>query len=148
MVSTFTPNLNLEIPARGDYPNQWDLPMDATLSSIDSAYGSTLSLTGQTGGTVVLTRAQANNKIISVTGSLTSNLIIAFPPIGGGEKWIIPAATLSTRPNRRCATGGSRKAAIGPPAAPIIATQPTEPSMRASSSTTRTCVMGSSSPPP
>ena len=95
MVSTFTPNLNLEVPARGDYPNQWDLPMDATLNSIDSAYGSTLSLTGQTGGTVVLTRTQANNKIISITGSLTSNLIIAFPPIGGGEKWIIPAATLN-----------------------------------------------------
>jgi microcystin-dependent protein len=95
MVSTFTPNLNLEVPARGDFPNQWDLPMDATLTSIDSSYGSTLSLTGQTGGTVVLTRAQANNKIFSITGSLTSNLIIGFPPIGGGEKWIIPAVTLN-----------------------------------------------------
>ena len=95
MASTFTPNLNLEIPARGDYPNQWDLPMDATLTAIDSAYGSTLSLTGQTGGTVILTRTQANNKIFTISGSLTSNLIIGFPPIGGGQKYIIPNLTLN-----------------------------------------------------
>jgi microcystin-dependent protein len=95
MASTFTPNLRLEVPARGDYPNQWDLPMDATLNSIDSAYGGTLSLAGQTGGLVVLTQAQANNNVFVVSGSLTSNLIIAFPPIGGGLKWIIPNVTLN-----------------------------------------------------
>jgi microcystin-dependent protein len=69
--------------------------MDATLNTIDSAYGGTLTLSGQTGGTTVLTQAQANNKAFYITGSLTSNLILAFPPIGGGQKFIIPALTLN-----------------------------------------------------
>jgi microcystin-dependent protein len=95
MVSTFTPNLSLEIPARGDYPNQWDLPMDASLSTIDSAYGGTLSIPSLTGGLMVLTSAQANNNVFVCTGNLTSNQVIGFPPIGGGVKYIIPNVTLN-----------------------------------------------------
>jgi microcystin-dependent protein len=95
VVSTFTPNLALEIPARGDYPNQWDLPMDATLNTLDTAYGGALSITGLTGGTMVLTQAQANNNILYLSGSLTSNQVVAFPPIGGGLKYIVPNVVLN-----------------------------------------------------
>jgi microcystin-dependent protein len=95
MVSTFTPNLGLEVPARGDYPNQWDLPMDATLNSLDSAYGSQLTLTTLTGGAMTLTQAQANNKYFFLGGNLTSNQLIYFPPIGSGIKYIFPACTMN-----------------------------------------------------
>lgn len=42
-------------------------------------YGST-ALTGQTGGTVTLTPAQAAKRVITVAGTLTSNLVLVLPP--------------------------------------------------------------------
>jgi hypothetical protein len=42
-------------------------------------YG-TLALTGQTGGTVTLTPAQAVKRSLSIAGVLTSNLVIVVPP--------------------------------------------------------------------
>lgn len=41
-------------------------------------YGST-ALTGQTGGTVTLTPAQAAKRVITVAGTLTSNLVLVLP---------------------------------------------------------------------
>jgi microcystin-dependent protein len=95
MASTFTPNLGLEIPARGDYPNQWDNPMDASLNTLDTAAGGSVSISGLTGGTQVLTQAQANATFIYLSGSLAANQVVAFPPIGGGRKFIIPSVTLN-----------------------------------------------------
>lgn len=43
-----------------------------------SAYGAT-ALTGQTGGNVTLTQAQAAKKVITVSGTLTSNLVLIVP---------------------------------------------------------------------
>jgi microcystin-dependent protein len=94
MVSTFTPALALEIPAHGDYAaTGWDNPMDASLRTLDTAYGGMLNLP-VTGGTTVLTTAQASNPIIYVTGTLTSNQIIAFPSTVAGRRVIIPACTM------------------------------------------------------
>ena len=59
MSSTFTPSLQLEVPARGDYINTWDLPMDASLQAIDASVGQTVTI-NTTGGTTILTQAQAN----------------------------------------------------------------------------------------
>lgn len=95
MTSTFTPNMDLEMPARGDYPNQWDLPANANYTKIDSAFGGTLSLSGLTGGMTVLTAAQANNKCFVLSGNLAANQVVAFPPIGGGQKYIFPNCALN-----------------------------------------------------
>lgn len=83
MASIFTPNLNLEIPAHGDYAaTGWDNPMDNSLNSLDAAYGGMLYL-ACSGGTVELTLAQAANPIIEFYGTLGSDQYISFPPIGG-----------------------------------------------------------------
>jgi microcystin-dependent protein len=92
LASTFTPSLHLEIPARGDYINTWDLPMDATLTSIDAAIGQTVTV-NTTGGTTILTQAQANCAALIVTGSLTSNAVICYPPTSAGRKMVFPGAT-------------------------------------------------------
>ena len=42
-------------------------------------YGAT-ALTGQTGGTITLTPAQAAKTVITVSGALTSNLVLVVPP--------------------------------------------------------------------
>jgi microcystin-dependent protein len=83
MASTYTPNLNLEIPAHGDYAaTGWDNPMDNSLNQLDTAYGGLLSL-ACSGGVTQLTMAQASNPIINLTGTLSSDQYIYFPPIAG-----------------------------------------------------------------
>lgn len=93
MTSTFTPNLALEIPSHGDYAaTGWDNPMDNSLRTLDTAYGGYLSL-AVTGGTTQLTLAQASNPVIILTGTLTADQYIYFPPIAG-YRVIIPSVTL------------------------------------------------------
>lgn len=82
MTSTFTPNLGIEIPARGDYVGTWDTPTDTTFNTLDTAYGSTLSL-GLTAGSLTLTKAQASNPFISFTVNLVGNQSVHFPAIAG-----------------------------------------------------------------
>ena len=94
MSSTFTPSLQLEVPARGDYINTWDLPMDASLQAIDASVGQTVTI-NTTGGTTILTQAQANCSNLQVTGNLTSNAIIAYPPTAAGRKFVFPSATVN-----------------------------------------------------
>jgi microcystin-dependent protein len=95
VTSTFTPTLQLEVPARGDYVNTWDLPMDATLQSIDAANGQTATV-NTTGGVTILTQAQANCAALYVTGNLTSNAVICYPPTSAGRKMVFPGATVNS----------------------------------------------------
>lgn len=84
--STFTNNLNLEVPARGDYVNSWDTPMDASLQTLDSAAGSEyVFATPSGGGTVTLTKAQAANRYLCIGQgeTLSGDLNLFFPAIGG-----------------------------------------------------------------
>jgi microcystin-dependent protein len=94
MASTYTPNLALEIPAHGDYAaTGWDNPMDNSLNQLDTAYGGLLSL-AVSGGTIQLTTAQASNPIINLTGTLSADQYIYFPPIAG-RRTIIPGMNLN-----------------------------------------------------
>jgi microcystin-dependent protein len=88
LASTFTPALNLEVPARGDYTNDWDLPANANYSSIDLGVGgiTTLNLTT---GTVNLTQAQANSMMLNLAGTLTGNVTILYPSSSSGRKVIL-----------------------------------------------------------
>ena len=94
MTSTFTPALALELPSHGDYASTgWDNPMDNSLRQLDTAYGGMLTLP-VTSGTVILTTAQASNPVIYVTGTLTGNVIVAFPPTVAGRRLIIPGCVM------------------------------------------------------
>ena len=94
MASTFTPALQLEEPARGDYVNSWDLPANSNFTQIDNAIGGSTSLTLTT-GTVNLTQAQANSAVLILGGSLTGNVTIVYPATTGGRKLCLPGATLN-----------------------------------------------------
>lgn len=51
----------------------------ASTAFVQAAIGGYLSKTGLTGGTVTLTAAEASNPVISLAGTLTSNLIVEIP---------------------------------------------------------------------
>ncbi len=96
MASTFTPALALEIPAHGDYAaTGWDNPMDNSLRALDTAYGGMLTI-DVSSGSVNLTTAQASNPVIYVTGTLSTNTVIGFPPTVAGRRLIIPACAMGS----------------------------------------------------
>lgn len=67
--------------------------MNNSLLQLDTAYGGYLSLT-LASGTVSLTLAQASCPIIQLSGTLTSDVIITYPPIGG-RRMILPQVDLN-----------------------------------------------------
>jgi microcystin-dependent protein len=67
--------------------------MDASLNKLDTGYGGYLSLS-LSGGNHQLTVAEASNPIIALSGTLSSNQYLYFPPIGG-RRLIIPNLNLN-----------------------------------------------------
>jgi len=84
-----TQNKDLNQPAFNSLA--WDVPLNANFGYIDEALGGTYTVSSS-GGTVALTKAQARNSRISITGSLTSNLIVTVP-INTGGTWIVANST-------------------------------------------------------
>jgi hypothetical protein len=84
-----TQNKDLNQPAYNS--SAWDVPLNANFGYIDEALGGVYTVSSS-GGTVTLTKAQARNSRISVTGSLTSNLIVTVP-INTGGTWIVTNST-------------------------------------------------------
>ncbi len=78
MVSTYTPNINLEEPARGDYVGTWDTPVNANMTLIDLVVGgrTTISLNNSP---VTLSAAQFQCKTITFNSTLTGSVAITFP---------------------------------------------------------------------
>jgi len=78
MVSTFTPNIQLEIPARGDDVGTWDTPMGNDLTLTDLVVGAinTISLNNSP---VVLAPAQFQSRNITFNSTLTGSVAITFP---------------------------------------------------------------------
>jgi hypothetical protein len=77
MVSTFTTNVNMEVPARGDYVATWDTPLDLWATYMDAIRGSTTTVS-TTGGNTNLTQAQQNVMRLQVNGALISNATITL----------------------------------------------------------------------
>lgn len=94
MVSAYTPNKNIEQPANGDYPDTWNVPVNADLSIIDKALGSSISKTFSNVD-VTLTISEAQNQQIFCTGTLTANVHLIIPFQQGssttavGGEWIV-----------------------------------------------------------
>ncbi|API52845.1 hypothetical protein BMW22_15580 [Rhizobium leguminosarum] len=82
MVSTFTPNLNLNLQGTGDNVNTWGQVLNNNVFSIvDAAMGNTLSLP-LAAADVTLTTIQTQNNFIDLSGALLTNINIIFPQIG------------------------------------------------------------------
>lgn len=81
MVSTFSPNLNLEEPGRGDQVGTWDTPVNNNMTIIDSVCGGTATI-ALTNANVTLSAAQYQCDYLVFTGTITANIIITFPYVG------------------------------------------------------------------
>lgn len=89
-MSTFTTNKNIEKPGNGEYVNTWNVPVNADLDIIDAALGGVATV-GLTNVNVTLTTAQSQNLRLKFTGTLTGNVIIFLPAVGG--IWIVDNQT-------------------------------------------------------
>lgn len=78
MVSTFSPNLNLELVGRGDQVGTWDTPENSDWSIVDLAVGAITTI-GLNNSPVVLAAAQFRSKQITFNSTLTGNVTITFP---------------------------------------------------------------------
>lgn len=78
MVSTYTPNVNLEEPARGDYVGTWDTPVNANMTLIDLIAGGQTTISGAA-GSVVLSAAQFQCKTITFNSTLLASITVTFP---------------------------------------------------------------------
>lgn len=91
MVSTFTPNKNIEKPGYNDYIDDWNTPVNADWDIIDKAFGGTHTVS-LTNVNVTLNQTQCQNVRILLTGTLTGNVTINFPASVSGF-WIVDNAT-------------------------------------------------------
>jgi hypothetical protein len=91
MVSTYTPNKNLELPGNGDYVDTWNIPANGDFSIIDAALGGKTSLNA-TAGNATLSSAQYQNLILYVSGAITGDVTYTIPS-GVGGMWIVYNAT-------------------------------------------------------
>lgn len=78
MVSTYSPNIQLEEPARGDQVGVWDVPVNSNMTVIDRVVGgiATISLNNSN---VVLSAAQFQSRMITFNSTLTGQCVITFP---------------------------------------------------------------------
>jgi len=94
MTSTYTSNKNIEKPANGDYPDTWNVPVNADWDIIDKALGSSVSKT-LSNVDVFLTISEAQNQQIILTGALTANVSVLIPFKSGsaveavGGTWVV-----------------------------------------------------------
>lgn len=86
MASSYTTNKDLEKPANGDYVGDWEIPVNGNMDIIDKALGGVTSLS-LTNANVTLTDSQAQALRIVLTGSLSANITIFFPAVGG--EWLV-----------------------------------------------------------
>lgn len=89
MASTFTPNLDIEKPARGDDVGTWDTPVNANMSVIDSKLG-TVQAISLAGGSLTLSQTQTQSAFLNFTGALPSNVTVTIPGLSSA-----PGTTIS-----------------------------------------------------
>lgn len=87
-----TTNKGLLQPVAGT--TSWDVPLNTNFGYIDSALGSTssISVTGVSATPVVLTEAQYRSLALTFTGTLTANVTYEVP-FGVGGQWVVTNST-------------------------------------------------------
>ena len=78
MTASFTPNVQMVEPARGDDVGTWDTPVNANITQLDLMVGgiATISLNNSP---IVLSAAQFQAKQITFNSTLTGSIAITFP---------------------------------------------------------------------
>jgi hypothetical protein len=120
MVSSYTPNKNIEQPSNGAYVDTWNVPVNADLSIIDSAFGANISYNA-TAGSQTLTSGISDTYsyiplFIKVTGAITASVTYTIPSTVGGQ-WIVYNTTTDATggPNTiTFASGGGGAAVVVP----------------------------------
>jgi hypothetical protein len=82
-----TPNKSLNTPANNTFVGNWDVPVNANWTAIDTALGgnTSINVTGAS-GTVVLTSTQYTPAFLLFSGTLSANVIYQVPS-GVGGSW-------------------------------------------------------------
>ena len=110
MVSTYSPNKNLELPGNGDYVDTWNVPANSDFTVIDKAFGSTQTYT-LSSSNVTVTTSESQNLRIYLQGTLTANVNILLPAVGG--MWIVDNQTTgSFTVTVKTVAGGSTGVAV------------------------------------
>src|SRR5882724_6785291 len=78
MVSTFTPNIQLEEPARGDDVGVWDTPVNSNMTVVDLVAGGIATIT-LNNSNVVLSAAQFRSNFLVLVSTLTGSVALTFP---------------------------------------------------------------------
>lgn len=78
MVSTFTPNVQLEEPARGDQVNGWFAPVNTIMTTLDFCWGGTATITVSS-QPLTLATSQFQCKTLTFSSTLTANITVTFP---------------------------------------------------------------------
>jgi hypothetical protein len=96
MASSFTTNKYLEKPGNGDYVDTWNVPVNADMNVIDSAFGGRISYNA-TAGSQTLTSGVSDTYsyiplIILITGAISASVTYTTPSNIGGN-WVIRNST-------------------------------------------------------
>lgn len=78
MVSTFTPNIQLEEPARGDQVNTWTTAVNNIMTCLDFACGGTATITISS-QPLTLSASQFKCKTLTFQSTLTANVTVTLP---------------------------------------------------------------------
>lgn len=116
MVSTYTPNIQLEEPARGDYVGTWDTPVNSNMTLIDLVSAG-LTTINAAAGSVVLAAAQFQCETIVINSTLLASITLTFPTsftkqytiyhnATGSSAFTITLGTTSASGNVLCAIPG------------------------------------------
>lgn len=95
MVSTYTPNINLELPGRGDYVGTWDTPVNSNETISDLTLGGIATI-GLNNSPVVLSAAQFQSAGLVFNSTLTGSVSITFPTSFKKPYWVQHACTGSS----------------------------------------------------
>jgi hypothetical protein len=89
-----TPNKNLQMPANGSFNNDWDVPVNADWSAIDTAFGgnAVINVTGVAAGGYALSLSQYTPPNIAFIGTISANLVYVLPA-GVGGIWTVSNGT-------------------------------------------------------
>jgi len=89
-MSTTTTNLSMNEPSYNQTSPTWDIPLNSNTTILDAAFGNTTSI-ALTSSNVTLTSSQLQVMQVKFTGSISANIIITVPAIGG--RWTFTNAT-------------------------------------------------------
>jgi len=110
MVSQYSPNKNLELPGNGDAVDRWNEPANSDFTVIDKAFGGTQTYT-LSSSNVTVTTSESQNLRLYLQGTLTANVNILLPAVGG--MWIVDNQTTgSFTVTVKTVAGGSTGVAV------------------------------------